>query len=51
MIVDFMKIKQPLVEAMIPVEDVAASCVFLLNDASRSMTGEVMKVDAGWSLA
>jgi NAD(P)-dependent dehydrogenase (short-subunit alcohol dehydrogenase family) len=50
-IVDFMKIKQPLVEAMIPVEDVASACVFLLTDASRSMTGEVMKVDAGWSLA
>jgi len=35
---------------MIPLEDAAAASVFLLTDASRSITGEVLEVDAGWNL-
>lgn len=50
-ILDFMKSKQPLVEDVIAVEDVAPACVYLLTDASRAVTGEVLTVDAGWQLA
>jgi enoyl-[acyl-carrier-protein] reductase (NADH) len=46
-----MKSKQPLVEDVIAVEDVAPACVYLLTDASRAVTGEVLTVDAGWQLA
>lgn len=49
-IVRFIKHKQPLADGMIPAVDVALVCVFLLTDASRSMTGEVVEVDAGWNL-
>lgn len=49
-VVKFIKRKQPLTDGMIPVADVAASAVFLLTDASRSITGEVLEVDAGWNL-
>jgi NAD(P)-dependent dehydrogenase (short-subunit alcohol dehydrogenase family) len=49
-ILDFMKSKQPLVEDVIAVEDVATACVYLLTDASRAVTGEVLTVDAGWQL-
>ena len=47
----FMKTKQPLVENVIPVEDAASACVYLLTDASRAITGIVLPVDAGWQLA
>ena len=48
---DFMKIKQPLMEDVIAVEDAAAACVYLLTDASRAVTGEVLTVGAGWQFA
>jgi len=50
-IVSFMKTKQPLTEDSIPVQDVAASCVYLLTDASRAVTGQVLAVDAGWTFS
>lgn len=50
-ILDFMRSKQPLLEDVIAVEDVASACVYLLTDASRAVTGEVLTVDAGWQLA
>lgn len=49
-ILRFIASKQPLEGGVIPVEDAAEASVFLLTDASRSITGEVLKVDAGWSL-
>lgn len=49
-ILKFVKQKQSLSGGMIPVADVAAASVFLLTDASRSITGQVLEVDAGWSL-
>lgn len=49
-IAKFVEGKQPLTSGMIPVEDAAASSVFLLTDASRSITGETLEVDAGWNL-
>ena len=49
-ILDFIAKKQPLEGGVIPAADAAAASVFLLTDASRSMTGEVLNVDAGWDL-
>ena len=49
-ILKFIKHKQPLTAGMIPAADAAAASVFLLTDASRSITGEVLEVDAGWNL-
>jgi NAD(P)-dependent dehydrogenase (short-subunit alcohol dehydrogenase family) len=48
---DFLRGKHPLLEGVIPVEDVAAACVFLLTDASHGITGQTLIVDGGWSLA
>jgi NAD(P)-dependent dehydrogenase (short-subunit alcohol dehydrogenase family) len=50
-ILDFLRDKQPLVEDVIPVEDVASACVYLLTDASHAITGQTLVVDGGWSLA
>jgi NAD(P)-dependent dehydrogenase (short-subunit alcohol dehydrogenase family) len=50
-ILDFLKGKHPLLEDVIPVEDVAAACVFLLTDASHAITGQTLVVDGGWTLA
>ena len=49
-IVKFIAGKQPLAGGVIPVQDAAAASVFLLTDASRSITGEVLEVDAGWNV-
>jgi enoyl-[acyl-carrier-protein] reductase (NADH) len=50
-ILEFLRVKHPLLESVIPVEDVAAACVYLLTDASRAITGQTLIVDAGWSLS
>jgi len=47
----FLKKKQPLTEGMFDATDVARTAVFLLSDDSRPVTGEVVHVDAGWSVA
>lgn len=49
-ILEFITRKQPLMGGVIPVEDAASASVFLLTDASRSITGEVLEVGAGWNL-
>ena len=49
-ILKFIAAKQPLEGGVIPVEDAASASVFLLSDSSRSITGEVLEVDAGWNL-
>ncbi|MEM1084994.1 MAG: SDR family oxidoreductase [Verrucomicrobiota bacterium] len=49
-IVGFVEEKQPLTKGMIPVSDAASACVFLLGNMARSVTGEVLEVDAGWNL-
>lgn len=49
-IAEFILHKQPLLEGMMPAVDVAAACKFLLTDASHAITGQVLIVDAGWSL-
>ncbi len=50
-ILEFMKTKQPLVEDLIDAEEVAKAAMFLLSDASRNITGDVLKVDGGWSVS
>ena len=47
----FMKTKQPLVEDLIDAEEVAKAALFLLSDASRNITGDILKVDGGWSVS
>ena len=49
-VLEFINRKQPLAAGMITVADVAAASAFLLTDASRSITGEILEVDAGWNL-
>lgn len=48
---DFMKRKQPLADRFIEAEDVARTALFLLSDAARMTTGEVVSVDAGWHVS
>ncbi len=50
-ILEFMKTKQPLVEDLIDAEEVAKAAMFLLSDASRNITGDVLKIDGGWSVS
>ncbi len=50
-IVDFMKVKQPLTGAMMTALDVAKASLFLLSNESKVITGEILKVDAGWSIS
>jgi NAD(P)-dependent dehydrogenase (short-subunit alcohol dehydrogenase family) len=49
-ILEFMKIKQPLVGDVISTEDAAAACFYLLSEQSHAITGQVLSVDAGWGL-
>lgn len=50
-ILDLMKTKQPLAEDLIDALDVARASIFLLGDDSRSITADVLTVDAGWSVS
>lgn len=50
-ILALMKTKQPLAEDLIEAEDVAQAALFLLGDGARNITGEVLSVDAGWSVS
>ena len=42
--------KQPVADALLEPEDVAAAGAFLLGDGSRHITGQVLAVDGGWSV-
>ena len=42
--------KQPLSRGILEARDVARAALFLLTDASRFITGEVLAVDGGWSV-
>ena len=43
--------KQPLAGEMMDPDEVAQAAVFLLSDESRTITGQLLKVDGGWSVA
>jgi NAD(P)-dependent dehydrogenase (short-subunit alcohol dehydrogenase family) len=47
---EFVTKKQPLAGGMIDVTEVARTAVFLMEDASGAITGQVLEVDAGWSV-
>jgi NAD(P)-dependent dehydrogenase (short-subunit alcohol dehydrogenase family) len=43
--------KQPLAGEMMDPLEIAHAAVFLLSDESRAITGQMLKVDGGWSIA
>jgi NAD(P)-dependent dehydrogenase (short-subunit alcohol dehydrogenase family) len=43
--------KQPLAGEMMDPDEIAHAAVFLLSDESRAITGQLLKVDGGWSVA
>jgi NAD(P)-dependent dehydrogenase (short-subunit alcohol dehydrogenase family) len=49
-ILDFVNRKQPLSGGILDPSEIAAAALFLLGEESRHITGQVLTVDAGWSL-
>jgi NAD(P)-dependent dehydrogenase (short-subunit alcohol dehydrogenase family) len=49
-IVEFMKQKQPVKGDLIEADEVAHTAYFLLSEESFPITGEVLRVDAGWAV-
>jgi NAD(P)-dependent dehydrogenase (short-subunit alcohol dehydrogenase family) len=47
----FLKKKQPLTEGMIDAGEVARAALFLLSPHAQAITGQVLRVDSGWSLS
>lgn len=43
--------KQPLREDLIEADEIARAALFLLSSDSRSITGEIMTIDAGWKVS
>jgi NAD(P)-dependent dehydrogenase (short-subunit alcohol dehydrogenase family) len=48
--VEYARRKQPLAGGLLTAEDVAGAAAFLLSDAARMITGQVIAVDGGWSV-
>lgn len=46
----YMERKQPVSGGIIAASDIAAAAWFLLSDASRAMTGQIVTIDGGWSV-
>ena len=49
-ILAFVGTRQPLADGMLEADDVARSALFLLGAGSALVTGQVLAVDAGWSV-
>ncbi len=50
-LLELIRKKQPLTGGMIDAEDVARAAIFLMGEEARSITGEVLAVDAGWKVS
>lgn len=50
-ILNWMKVKQPLAGDLLDASEIAKAALFLLSDESRHITGQVIQVDAGWSVS
>ena len=50
-IAEYMAHKQPLRKGMLTAEDVAKTACFLLRRDSSPITGQVITVDAGWTVS
>jgi NAD(P)-dependent dehydrogenase (short-subunit alcohol dehydrogenase family) len=50
-ILAFARRKQPLAGEMLDPDEVAHAAVYFLSDESRTVTGQLLKIDGGWSVA
>jgi NAD(P)-dependent dehydrogenase (short-subunit alcohol dehydrogenase family) len=50
-ILALMASKQPLAQDLIPAADIARAALFLFSPDARYITGQVLSVDAGWTLS
>lgn len=50
-ILALMRVKQPLAGDLLDSSDIARAALFLLSDDSKMITGQVLAVDAGWSVS
>jgi NAD(P)-dependent dehydrogenase (short-subunit alcohol dehydrogenase family) len=50
-LLEFIRRKQPLSNGLLEPADVAETALFLLSEGARHVTGQVVAVDAGWSVA
>lgn len=50
-ILAFARRKQPLAGEMLDPDEVAKAAVYFLSDESRTVTGQLLKIDGGWSVA
>ena len=50
-VVDYVSHKQPLTKGLLSAEDVAKTACFLLRRDSSPITGQIVKVDGGWTVS
>ena len=50
-IMRFVAARQPLAAGALRPEDLVGTCLYLLSDDARMVTGQVIDVDAGWSIS
>ena len=47
---EFIRKKQPLTGGMVDADDVARAALFLLSEEARCITGQILTIDAGWTV-
>jgi NAD(P)-dependent dehydrogenase (short-subunit alcohol dehydrogenase family) len=50
-ILDYLAVKQPLARGPTTPDDLVATALYLLSDDARMVTGQVIAVDAGWTVS